>query len=59
MESWDTKEVDHFFDKNVIPTIGGKVMHGSRIYEVLDIEVHPIEATDGSMVVRAPVRRVD
>jgi hypothetical protein len=59
MESWDPKEVDHFFEKDVVPTIGGKILHGSRVYEVLDIELHPSATNQEKMVVRAPVRRID
>jgi len=59
MESWDPKEVDHFFEKDVVPTIGGKILHGSRVYEVLDIELHPSATNQEKMAVRAPVRRID
>ena len=58
-QSWDKKEVDHYFEKDIIPTIGGKVLHGSRVYEVLDIELHPSAKNQDEMAVRAPVRRID
>jgi hypothetical protein len=58
-ESFDPKEVDHFFEKDIIPTIGGKVLHGSRVYQVLDIELHPSLTNQAEMAVRTAVRRID
>ena len=57
-ESPDSGEKNHYFESEIMPVIGHTVGHGSRFYEVMDIEVVDPLARESAQDVRVLVRRI-
>ena len=57
-ETTDPGERNCYFDSPVMPIIGHTVGHGSRYYEIMDIEVADSMARDAAQDVRVLVRRI-
>ena len=57
-ESPDPGEKNRYFDSPTMPIIGHTIGHGSRYYEVMDIEITDPLAHEATQDVRVLVRRI-